>query len=456
MKIKNVTFENFKCFKNITLELGKLTLLTGANSSGKSSIIYGILGSIQSGEFPFQFSPNGQYVDMGDFIEISNNHDKNNLIKITYTIEDEIYHNIETVWGLDEERNLPKLQSLKTTAIYFTLEIVYNQNYDITFNYDLDKDPNKDLYKENILGKLYDLFNYFINKNSTNEKLKSGSEKTSQQEFPEQMYPINPIVQFTVSELADLNEELLSEKGGFVLAYLFTELKNVFIESNKRINYISSSRLHPERTYYEQTKSELKIGKCGEQYTDQIIQWETKNKEKYNQLVKQLNDLMLLNEVKTKRTDGGRYELLVRPQANGQLSSLADVGFGISQFLPILVADIQLGDDSILFVSQPEIHLHPSIQANFADYLLNQINTTNKTYIIETHSEYLINRLRLGIVKETVKEDDIKAYYFRNTGDDVENFPLQLTKDGQIKNAPKDFFETYSMDVMDIAINAAQ
>ena len=55
MRINKLQFENFKCFKNIELELGKITLLTGANSSGKSSIIYGILGAIQSGEFPFNF-----------------------------------------------------------------------------------------------------------------------------------------------------------------------------------------------------------------------------------------------------------------------------------------------------------------------------------------------------------------------------------------------------------------
>jgi len=65
MRINKVSIENFKCFKGVDIELGKLTLLTGANSSGKSSILYSILGVLQSGEFPFQFSPNGKYVNMG-------------------------------------------------------------------------------------------------------------------------------------------------------------------------------------------------------------------------------------------------------------------------------------------------------------------------------------------------------------------------------------------------------
>ena len=68
MILEKISIENFKCFHTKTdIEFGKITLLTGANSSGKSSIIYSILGAIQSGEFPLQFSTNGKYVNMGDF-----------------------------------------------------------------------------------------------------------------------------------------------------------------------------------------------------------------------------------------------------------------------------------------------------------------------------------------------------------------------------------------------------
>jgi len=236
----------------------------------------------------------------------------------------------------------------------------------------------------------------------------------------------------------------------------YDTIQKIFNEIDIKTNYISSFRLHPDRTYYEQTKTDLKVGKFGERYTDQIVLWETKKSKKYKDLIKKLNDINLLKDIKTKRLEGGRYELLVKPQENGQLCSLADVGFGISQFLPILVADFQLGNNSFLFVSQPEIHLHPSVQANFADYIISQIKTSKKSYIIETHSEYLINRIRLGIVKEEISDNDIKTYYFRNNGDNVENFPLLLTKDGQIQNAPEDFFKTYMIDVMDIAINSAK
>lgn len=82
MAINKIKLENFKCYKEIEVDISKVTLLTGANSSGKSSILYSILGSIQSREFPFYFSPNGKYINMGDFTEIVHNHQIDETIKI--------------------------------------------------------------------------------------------------------------------------------------------------------------------------------------------------------------------------------------------------------------------------------------------------------------------------------------------------------------------------------------
>lgn len=61
--LQDIRFTNFKCFEDTSsLEFGKLTLLTGANSTGKSSLMYGMLGVLQSKNFPWNFSPNGIYV----------------------------------------------------------------------------------------------------------------------------------------------------------------------------------------------------------------------------------------------------------------------------------------------------------------------------------------------------------------------------------------------------------
>ena len=133
---------------------------------------------------------------------------------------------------------------------------------------------------------------------------------------------------------------------------------------------------------------------------------------------------------------------------------MSDVGSGISAFMPIMVADLQLPDDSTLFLAEPEIHLHPSVQSKFGDYIVNQVNKTQKNYVIETHSEYFLNKIRLAIVKGELKKEDVKVYFLENDGDDTAVFDVDFRKNGGIRNAPKTFFETYSIDVMDIALNA--
>jgi hypothetical protein len=231
-------------------------------------------------------------------------------------------------------------------------------------------------------------------------------------------------------------------------------LNRFFGRWNDKINFISSFRLFPERTYYETTKTDLTVGKFGEDYVNQVILWETRKAKQYKELIKIMKNLSLLEEIKSRRLEGGRFELTVKVNESSVPASLSDVGFGISQFLPILVADLQLGEGSTLFVAQPEIHLHPSVQAEFGDYMVSQVKQADKNYIIETHREYLLNRIRLAIVKGEIPGEDVKVYYLHNDGEDVHTHKLEFTTDGQILNAPEDFFKTYMMDVMNIAVNA--
>lgn len=435
MRINKISIENFKCFKKVDLDLGKLTLLTGANSSGKSSILYGILGPLQSGEFPLQFSPNGKYVNMGNFREMSNRHLKENIIKIGFNVDVDGNNGnnsiaITTWWSEDKVRKLPVLNNLKLDAQGWSLEVIKNEKYTLNYKLDLDRYSLKNfswIEQEN-LDRFFSDLNTRLN--------------------------LEKSINVTINDI--YNPEEYKKKGPhtFLLSIIINAMKLLFNKLDSKINYISSFRLYPERTYYETTKTDLKVGKFGEDYVNQVILWETQNSKEYNVLIEIMKKLYLLEEIKSERLEGGRFELVVKVNKGGVSASLGDVGFGISQFLPIMVADLQLGEQSTLFVAQPEIHLHPSVQAEFGNYMVDQIKSAKKNYLIETHSEYLLNRVRLAIVKGEISKDDVKVYYFQNDGDDVHTHRLEFTTDGRILNAPKDFFRTYQMDVMDIAMSS--
>jgi predicted ATPase len=253
--------------------------------------------------------------------------------------------------------------------------------------------------------------------------------------------------------LKDLFEqETISED--FYLYRTVQNLTSIFKAFDEEINFISSFRSSPERTYYEKSMSNLKVGRSGDNYIDQIVHWESTNADEFKKLKNIMKELSLLAQIKTNRFKGGRFEVLVKTSEKSVMSTLNDVGFGISQFLPIIVSDLQLDQKSTLFVAQPEIHLHPSVQASFADYIVEQIINSNKRYIIETHSEYFLNRIRLAIVQSKIKEENVRAYYFQNDGEISKTFEIKIKRNGTIEDAPEDFFKTYQMDIMDIALSA--
>ncbi|WP_338876550.1 DUF3696 domain-containing protein [Spirosoma sp. SC4-14] len=223
---------------------------------------------------------------------------------------------------------------------------------------------------------------------------------------------------------------------------------------DKNFNYIGSFRQPPERTYYQKAKAQYKVSPDGVGYIDQIVEWEETAPTKVLLLNGIMREIELFTKVQSTKLKGGRFDLTIKTTTNSRFASLTDVGFGISQFLPIIVADLQLSDNSCLAVSQPEIHLHPKIQAQFGNYLANQIKRTQKQYIVETHSEYLLNRIRLLLVTGELNPEDVCVLYFENDGTKNTVHNVEFTTSGEIKGAPAGFFDTYGIDVMDIALNA--
>lgn len=449
-KIESIELQNFKSFKDSTeIKFNKLTILTGANSSGKSSIIQALVGALQSKSFPFLFSTNGKYINMGDFLDISYNHAKAGEVYINFSLinsEDKLNCKIKTGWKLNRSTKLPQLSTLESTTDFFNLKLKrVGSKFLADYDYYPDKDPSANPKKKQ---QMLDVLTIFMDAEKDGKKRKSKSDLSPQK-----------IVDDQFAEKHIKNLSLAVNAAGFPIGKEgmfqgFKYLMDIFQNLDSKTNLISSFRLHPNRTHLESSQDSNKVKKFGEGYLDQIIRWENGNKKKFGELISHLKKLSLLNSIETSRIGGGRYDMLVTTNQNKTKVSLSDVGFGVSQFLPILVADLQMERESTLIVAQPEIHLHPNVQAEFADYLIGQIEKNEKNYIIETHSECFLNRVRLGIVSGKIKEEQLSVYYLENTKGDSKIHQLKFNKKGQIENAPKSFFDTYLMDLRNIALNA--
>lgn len=121
---------------------------------------------------------------------------------------------------------------------------------------------------------------------------------------------------------------------------------------------------------------------------------------------------------------------------------LPQVGVGVSQILPILVMGLLASAKTLLIIEQPELHLHPRVQARLGDFFLG-LARCGKRCLIETHSEYLINQFRYQIVQSNGKESETIAVYFVEPNEQgAAHFtPIQISAQGNILNWPDGFFD---------------
>ena len=122
--------------------------------------------------------------------------------------------------------------------------------------------------------------------------------------------------------------------------------------------------------------------------------------------------------------------------------SLEDVGFGISQVLPLLV-QLAISRSDLILIEQPELHLHPAIQAHFGDLLIEGISSQARNqFIIETHSEHLLLRLQRRIREGSLASSDLRVYFIDATSE-LGSFAQEIELDEQgefITPWPNGFF----------------
>jgi len=155
----------------------------------------------------------------------------------------------------------------------------------------------------------------------------------------------------------------------------------------------------------------------------------------------------------------GHVEVFLQEADGSNKYNLADSGFGYSQILPIVAQLWSMlnspfrrrprhGATSIFTIEQPELHLHPSFQANVADLLIAAIrnakdNNIKLRLIVETHSEAIVNRIGNQIAKGKISSDDVNIVLFEKKGpnESTEISVASYNLDGYLVNWPFGFFE---------------
>jgi len=161
-----------------------------------------------------------------------------------------------------------------------------------------------------------------------------------------------------------------------------------------------------------------------------------------------LKDLGVIDSFAVRPIAKGRkeYEVVVRTRTSAPEVKLTDVGFGVSQVLPALVQAFYAPPLSTVWMEQPEIHLHPRVQAELADAFISAVQAyedgrpRSVQLVIESHSEHFLLRLQRRVAEGSLRPDELAVYFVRDSKEGAALEELKLDMFGEIENWPEGFF----------------
>ena len=141
--------------------------------------------------------------------------------------------------------------------------------------------------------------------------------------------------------------------------------------------------------------------------------------------------------------DAAPFQIQIRKfgrELKGNRRNLIDVGYGVSQALPIITELLRPDAPSMFLLQQPEVHLHPSAQAALGS-LFCSIAGQERQLVVETHSDYIIDRVRMDVRdnKTNLKPEDVSILYFERGELDVNIHSIRLDDDGNVLDAPDSY-----------------
>jgi predicted ATPase len=141
---------------------------------------------------------------------------------------------------------------------------------------------------------------------------------------------------------------------------------------------------------------------------------------------------------------------------NAKGVNVAAMGEGVSQILPIIARCIWGEEDECLLVEQPELHLHPALQAELGDLFIDVAKAGHRQILVETHSEHLLLRVRRRIAEGSLKPNQVSILFVEKHGGESEVLPLDLNIRGHFSNWPKGFFDEAYQEAMALAEAASK
>ena len=426
--LSRLKLENFKSWKSAEISFGQITGLFGTNSSGKSSLIQFLLLLKQTTlatDRNVALDLNGHYVKLGTMADVLFEHNEQGRLTFELDIK------------------LPGLQSISDTGATRSATLVNSDDFQITAGIVSENQVPKG---DCICYRLGDA--KFCLKRNEKEKFTLKSSGANNFKFirtPGRPWSLpGPMKAYQFPD---------QTRGYFQNAGFLSDLEFA-LETNLDDNlfYLGPLRDYPRRDYTWTRSTPDDVGERGERTIEAIISAQSLKKMRnlkkkarrwpFAKMVAHwLQEMGLVHSFRVDEIAEGsnRWQAKVRTHEKSSEVLLTDVGFGVSQVLPVITLLYYVPEGSTVILEQPEIHLHPLAQAGLADVIINVATHRRIQVIVESHSEHLLLRLQRRIAEEKISANDVKLY-FCDAGKGFSTLaPLQLDLLGNIRNWPDKF-----------------
>ncbi len=427
--LETLRFQNFKSWRDTgDIRLASITGLFGTNSSGKSSILQFLLMLKQTVES----RDRQQVLDLGNehtYIDLGSTKDFLYKHKIPATL------NFQCSWRPLKRFHLPLSRRSVSSPIDFVNPIDYYED-EVFLSSSLE-------IKKNIL-KVKEIEYSFISKEGIRNSIGLSSDDASETYISTATGDVSPSLHAEIEEFISPPFKAYGFSSGIYMRVDYiANLVDSFENQILQIYYLGPLRDYPHRLYGWSGETPQDVGKGGEKTIRALLAASREGNYVKEQVAKWLKELKLIHDFSLKPIADNRreYELLIQRTPHSTKTNITDVGFGVSQILPVLVLCYYAPEGSTLIFEQPEIHLHPSVQSGLADLFVEVAKERDLQIIVESHSEHLLRRLQLRIAKENITNEEA-ALYFCDMDDNGESHltPLALDEFGNINNWPPNFF----------------
>ena len=443
-----IRWKNFRGFRDTgDIEFKPLTILIGPNNSGKSSLIQPLLLMRQTLLSPPSSQPlvlRGDLVRAGDFKDLVTCGNTN--LDISFSVDFHFHGQpqskrgpvgsippggVTCIFSWDSRQMEMVLSKYVVVDTYN--RILYQRNRTQDGSYDLSS--VRGFFKQEDLS----------GRNSTDLKMRRKIRAAAPEHFlflgeqlftdiltetiEDDSYPPPPMTVAKVRNYVAISE------------FAVSGLRDLLCLN---ISYLGPLRESPRRVYETSGQPPNDVGINGNRTPELILNQFNRPISGSSTLTKWLKHFDLPPVIKAQRLNDltSAFSLIATTDDHGTEVNFADLGFGVSQLLPLIVQCLITSEGHSLITEQPEIHLNPKLQAGLADLFVDVVQRKGSV-IVETHSEHLLTRIRRLVAEGKISSGEVAIYYIEHDSDGSRVREVPMTKIGHVdaNDWPEGFFD---------------